>query len=70
MFEFHKNKPKYFLHQYQTAKDYIVPFVERDMTLGADTRVLEIGCAEAGVLKAFVEKGCSWNWPKNFSQKL
>ncbi len=59
MFEFHKNKPKYFLHQYQTAKDYIVPFVERDMTLGVDTRVLEIGCAEAGVLKAFVEKGCS-----------
>ena len=59
MFEFHKNKPKYFEHQYLTARDHILPFVEQDVTLGEGTRVLEIGCAEAGVLKAFVEKGCS-----------
>ena len=49
MFEFHKNKPKYFQHQYLTARDYIVPFVEEDLVLNDQTRVLEIGCAEAGV---------------------
>jgi SAM-dependent methyltransferase len=58
MFEFHKNKPKYFEHQYLTARDHILPFIEKDVALNEHTRVLEIGCAEAGVLKAFVERGC------------
>ncbi len=44
--------------QAQNARSYIVPFVEKYMTIMPGMRVLEIGCAEAGVLKAFTEKGC------------
>ena len=44
--------------QAQNARSYIVPFVEKHKTIIPGMRVLEIGCAEAGVLKAFTEKGC------------
>jgi 2-polyprenyl-3-methyl-5-hydroxy-6-metoxy-1,4-benzoquinol methylase len=57
MFEFHKDKKRYFDWQYFISRDYIVPFVEDQLNLDAKLRVMEIGCAEAGVLKAFIEKG-------------
>jgi len=34
-----------------------VPFVERSLQLQPGMRVLEIGCGEGGVLRAFLEKG-------------
>jgi SAM-dependent methyltransferase len=43
--------------QYRTSKDYIVPFVENYLPDQKPLRILEIGCAEAGVLKAFTELG-------------
>ncbi|MBK8490759.1 MAG: class I SAM-dependent methyltransferase [Saprospirales bacterium] len=58
MYEFHRNKPQYFNFQYQTARDFIIPFIEQEMPVKEGMRVLEIGCAEAGVLKAFLERGC------------
>ena len=58
MFEFHTDKLRYFNMQAQNARAYIVPFIEKYKPIHAGTRVLEIGCAEAGVLKAFTEKGC------------
>ena len=58
-FKFHKNKDKYFNWQYVNSKEAIIPFIETYCGLDENTRVLEIGCAEAGVLKAFVEKGCT-----------
>jgi SAM-dependent methyltransferase len=58
MFEFHTDKPRYFEMQYQNAKQYVVPFIEQYLPLSNGMRVLEIGCGEAGVLKAFLEKGC------------
>lgn len=57
MFEFHQDKARYFDMQYRVTVDYILPFLREkapDKTWG---RVLEIGCAEAGVLKAFLEEG-------------
>lgn len=57
MFEFHTDKPRYFQYQYYTARDYIYPLVGKHLDLSRPIRVLEIGCAEAGVLKAFLEKG-------------
>lgn len=57
MFEFHKQKEQYFNFQYLTSRDYIIPFIEEFFDLNRPLNVLEIGCAEAGVLKAFVEKG-------------
>ncbi len=57
MFDFHSDKSTYFKYQYYTAKDYIIPFLEQTFELEPSLKVLEIGCAEAGVLKAFLERG-------------
>ncbi len=58
MYEFHTDKQRYFNMQADNARRYVVPFVEKYKPITAGMRVLEIGCAEAGVLKAFIEKGC------------
>jgi len=58
MFEFHQDKRTYFDYQYRTAKEYILPFVRQHRPLPAGSKVLEIGCGEAGVLKAFLEENC------------
>ncbi|MBK7466247.1 MAG: methyltransferase domain-containing protein [Saprospiraceae bacterium] len=57
MFEFHTDLDRYFTMQYLTARDYIIPFLKDKNINATQKRVLELGCAEAGVLKAFVEAG-------------
>jgi len=57
MFEFHKDKQRYFNMQYQNSKEFIVPFIINNGGLDKPGKILEIGCAEAGVLKAFTELG-------------
>lgn len=52
---FHSDKSRYFNIQYRTAKEYIIPFLEDQLDFDQKLNVLEIGCAEAGVLKAFTE---------------
>lgn len=59
MFEFHLDRKRYFDIQFLNAKSYLVPFIKQCFLIKKDTRVLEIGCGEGGVLKAFIEKGCS-----------
>jgi SAM-dependent methyltransferase len=59
MFEFHKDRKRYFDIQYLNAKKYLIPFIEEKIPIKAGMRILEIGCGEGGVLKAFVEKGCT-----------
>ncbi|MFN4284574.1 MAG: class I SAM-dependent methyltransferase [Lacibacter sp.] len=59
MFEFHTNRKRYFDIQYLNAKQYVIPFIEKVWPLHAGMRVLEIGCGEGGVLKAFVERDCN-----------
>jgi len=58
-FDFHSDKEKYFRIQYENAKTSILPFVQPYVPINPYTRVLEIGCAEAGVLKPFLEMGAS-----------
>ena len=58
MRDFHKDKERYFNIQYLTARDHIIPYINEVKRVEAGMRVLEIGCAEAGVLKAFREVGC------------
>ncbi len=53
MFDFHKDKKRYFEMQFRTTVEYILPFLEEEIDLHKKLDVLEIGCAEAGVLKAF-----------------
>ena len=57
MHDFHTNKEVYFDYQYRNSKNYIVPFVQPWLEERRTLHVLEIGCGEAGVLKAFTELG-------------
>jgi len=57
MHEFHSDIKTYFNIQYLTARDHIIPYLEGKMDFSKKLRVLEVGCGEAGVLKAFLEKG-------------
>lgn len=43
--------------QYENSKTYVLPFIQSAFQLPEKARVLEIGCAEGGVLKAFTELG-------------
>jgi len=57
MLNFHKNKERYFNMQYETSRQYILPFISQHMDLNQPKDILELGCAEAGVLKAFTDHG-------------
>ncbi len=43
---------------YRVTEEHIIPFIEETMPIVAGMRVLEIGCGEAGALKAFLDRGC------------
>ena len=58
MYEFHGDKKRYFDMTYRVTKEHIIPFLEQTMEIKPSMRVLEIGCGEAGVLKAFLERDC------------
>jgi len=55
---FHKDRKLYFEHQRLTTQNYIIPFIEKRFKIETGMNVLEIGCGEGGVLKAFAELGC------------
>jgi SAM-dependent methyltransferase len=57
-FEFHSDWDRYFQQQYENSKNYVLPFISEHKEVNAHTRVMEIGCGEGGVLKAFTEKSC------------
>ncbi len=58
MFDFHKDRKRYFEIQVLNAEEYVIPFIEERFPIENGMRVLEIGCGEGGVLKAFINKGC------------
>ncbi|MCB0775386.1 MAG: class I SAM-dependent methyltransferase [Chitinophagaceae bacterium] len=58
MFEFHADRKRYFDIQVLNAEKYVIPFIEEKFAVRPGMRVLEIGCGEGGVLKAFINKGC------------
>lgn len=58
MFEFHADRKRYFDIQVLNAEQYVIPFIEEKFRILPGMRVLEIGCGEGGVLKAFINKGC------------
>jgi 2-polyprenyl-3-methyl-5-hydroxy-6-metoxy-1,4-benzoquinol methylase len=59
MFEFHTDRKRYFDIQVLNAEKYVIPFIEERFSLQPGMRVLEIGCGEGGVLKAFANRGCN-----------
>jgi len=58
MFEFHVDRKRYFQIQLLNAEKYVIPFIEEKFSIKPGMRILEIGCGEGGVLKAFINKGC------------
>ena len=59
MFEFHADRKRYFEIQILNTEKYVIPFIEKAFSIKQGMRVLEIGCGEGGVLKAFIDKGCT-----------
>jgi 2-polyprenyl-3-methyl-5-hydroxy-6-metoxy-1,4-benzoquinol methylase len=57
MLKVHNDRSLYFEQQYANTKKYIVSFVNEVYKLKPGMEVLEIGCGEGGVLKAFVDTG-------------
>ena len=55
MYDFHGNKSRYFEIQQWVTENYIIPFLQ--IPQNQKLHVLEVGCGEAGVLKAFIEAG-------------
>lgn len=58
MLEFHADRKRYFDIQVANAAKYVIPFIEEKFKIKEGMRILEIGCGEAGVLKAFIDRGC------------
>jgi SAM-dependent methyltransferase len=59
MFEFHGDRKRYFDIQVLNTAKYVIPFIGQYIDLTKPKRILEIGCGEAGVLKAFTDIGCT-----------
>lgn len=57
MLEHHGNAELQFEQQYLNAKNFIIPWIETYKKVEG-LKVMDIGCGEGGVLKAFMEKGC------------
>lgn len=45
--------------QVDNARQYVIPFIESVMPIDSNTRILDIGCGEGGVLIPLLEKGCT-----------
>jgi SAM-dependent methyltransferase len=56
---FHGNVAVMLDQQYQTTRNFIIPFIEKFHPITEQTRVMDIGCGFGGVLRAFLERGCS-----------
>jgi SAM-dependent methyltransferase len=54
----HQNKIQYFKEQSITTEKYVIPYVAEFVSPGPDMTVMEIGCAEGGNLKPFLDAGC------------
>ncbi|TAD85309.1 MAG: class I SAM-dependent methyltransferase [Bacteroidetes bacterium] len=57
MLEFHTDYKRYFALQYDNARQAIIPFIEEIRPLEPGMRLLEIGCGQGSLLKAFAERG-------------
>jgi SAM-dependent methyltransferase len=59
MYNFHSDADRYFEIQRANCAEHVIPFIEEVSQVKAGGRVLEIGCGSAGVLMAFLERGCT-----------
>ena len=52
----HQNKKRYFKEQGRTTEKFVIPYIEEVKPIKEDSRILEIGCGEAGNLTPFIER--------------
>lgn len=58
-FDFHGSAKQKFDQQYINSQTFVIPFIQsQGLQLHTKTQILEIGCGEGGVLKAFTDLGC------------
>lgn len=55
----HKDDRLRFNQQVDNTEAYVVPFIEEQLPITSTMSILEIGCGEGGVLKPFLDRGCS-----------
>jgi SAM-dependent methyltransferase len=58
MLEFHTDHKRYFELQLENARTAIIPFIAKVKPVMPGMRLLEIGCGQGSLLRAFAEKGC------------
>ena len=58
MQERHSNRRQYFKEQSITTEKYVIPYIEKIISINENTKVLEVGCGEGGNLLPFIERGC------------
>ena len=54
----HSDETVRFQQQVDNAREYVLPFIERELKLSPGMKVMDIGCGDGGVLIPFLEKGC------------
>ncbi len=59
MLEFHTDYKRYFDLQLENARKSVIPFIESGKPITPGMQMLEIGCGQGSLLRAFAERGCS-----------
>ena len=54
----HSDEKVRFQQQADNSRNYVLPFIEQEIALVAEMKILDIGCGDGGVLIPFLEKGC------------
>ncbi|MEM7372489.1 MAG: class I SAM-dependent methyltransferase [Bacteroidota bacterium] len=55
----HTSKQVRFQQQVDNAETFLVPFIEQQVAITDSLSIMEIGCGEGGVLRAFTNRGAS-----------
>lgn len=64
----HTSREERFRQQYLNSQDYLIPFIEEAMPVLPGMKIMEIGAAEGGVLKAFTDRNC-WTFGVDLNPK-
>ena len=58
MLEFHTDYNRYFDIQLQNAEEFVIPFIQKYFEIRPGMDLLEIGCGQGSLLRAFAKMGC------------
>ena len=54
----HKDVNRRFQQQVDNAAEYVIPFIEKTVSIQPEMKIMEIGCGEGGVMIPFLKRGC------------